>query len=255
MIPEAMQAMSVGVVMSEATNAALGIHPPQRVPSAAAVHPTGGVSKPGEFRNSEGQYSSGNARVGVSKPAENRNEYDELASALAELQPGVDERARALGVGQAATAALKQVGRPAVVTPAVAEQICLLVAIGFSRRQAAAYLGLSPAAITRAVARDPELGLELQRATELADLQPELTLMAEARKNWRAAAWYLQFRAKNPRPLSEEEKEERHRARLADERRSAEATRAWMQGIRGAEAPSSGQPGTLKVVRKPRRGR
>lgn len=122
-------------------------------------------------------------------------------------------------------------GRKPVVTPELAEQLCMLLSIGFSRRQAAAYLGISPMSITNAVTRDPALGEELRQAEELQTLQPELTIMAEARRNWRAAAWYLNFKAKQPRSTaekSEAEKEELHQARLADQRREAELQRQSM---------------------------
>ncbi len=122
-------------------------------------------------------------------------------------------------------------GRKPVVTPELAEQLCMLLSIGFSRRQAAAYLGISPMSITNAVTRDPALGEELRQAEELQTLQPELTIMAEARRNWRAAAWYLNFKAKQPRSaaeISEAEKEELHQARLADQRRESELLRQSM---------------------------
>jgi hypothetical protein len=63
----------------------------------------------------------------------------------------------------------------------------------------------------------------LQRAEEVSDLQPQLTVIAEARKNWRASAWPLQFKAKHhPRKQTEADKEEQHPERLADIRRSNE---------------------------------
>ena len=113
-------------------------------------------------------------------------------------------------------------GRKPVVTAEVAEQICLLLSIGFSRRQVAAYLGIAPTSITNAVARDPALGEEFRQAEELQGMHPELTILAEARRNWRAAAWYLKYKGNKPRRLTEEEKEERHQEELADLRRKAE---------------------------------
>lgn len=137
-----------------------------------------------------------------------------------------DRRVDLLGIGQAARPLLTKAGRPTVVTPEIAEQLCLLMAVGFSRRQAAAYLGISPTAITNAATRDPELAMELARAEQLADLQPELTLMAKSRKNWRAAAWYLEHKRKHPRPLSREEKEEKHQERIEARRRKMEVNQA-----------------------------
>lgn len=224
------------------------------------VHPVGGAPKVVEFRRAEDANSPETAVGGAPKVAEFRREYGELGSATSELAISnvpaaehVDTRALVLGVGRPAPPG--KLGRPITVTPAVAEQVCMLISIGFSRRQAAAYLGLSTQAIARAMERDPDFGRELQRAQELSSLQPELTLMAEARKNWRAAAWYLTFKAKNPPPPSEEEKEARHQAKLADERRTAAEMRAFMDGMREPATEVGPLPGMPKVVRKPRRGR
>ncbi len=133
-----------------------------------------------------------------------------------------DAAARRAALNLPAAAEVGKAGRQVVVTPAVAEQICLLLSLGFSRRQAAAYLGISPTAITNAARRDPAVGEEFLRAEELSDLQPQITLYAEAQQNWKAAAWYLQFRANHPRALSDEQKEEQHQAELAERRRQAE---------------------------------
>ncbi len=114
-------------------------------------------------------------------------------------------------------------GRPTVLTPERLEQLCQLLALGFSRAQAAAYLGIDRSAVTRATQRDPELKAALQRAEEVSDLHPQLTVIAEARKNWRAAAWLLQFKAKHhPRKPTEADVEEEHQKRLADIRRNNE---------------------------------
>jgi hypothetical protein len=142
-----------------------------------------------------------------------------------------DDHVRSFRESLPVAAPMGKMGRPKTMTPALLEQICLLLSIGFSRRQAAAYLGISPGSITNAVARDPSLGEELRQAEELQTLQPELTIMAEARRNWRAAAWYLNFKAKQPRSTAEKteaEKEELHQARLADQRREAELQRQSM---------------------------
>jgi hypothetical protein len=94
--------------------------------------------------------------------------------------------------------------------------------------------------ITNAASRDPEFAADLRRAEEICDIHPELTLMAAARKNWRAAAWYLTFKAKNPRPKTEEEKEAEHQNALAAERRKEEIVRVSMLGfedtLRASEA-------------------
>ncbi len=115
-------------------------------------------------------------------------------------------------------------GRPATLTPERLEQLCQLLSLGFSRAQAAAYLGVDRSTVTKAANRDPELKAALQRAEEVSDLQPQLTVIAEARKNWRAAAWLLQFKAKHhPRKPTEADEEEAHQKRLKDIRRNFEA--------------------------------
>ncbi|WP_425614650.1 hypothetical protein NA78x_004524 [Anatilimnocola sp. NA78] len=170
-----------------------------------------------------------------------------------QVSPGtapVQTAQQALGIS--APAQFTPATRKRIITPEVAEQICMLLSIGFSRRQAASYLGFAPTTITNAVARDPELGFQLQRAENVSDLQPELTVMAEARKNWRAAAWYMEFKKKNPRPLTEAEKEEQHQAKMEEDRRSAEETKAYFAHLQGRTPELSRSKGTTRVVTRRR---
>lgn len=125
-------------------------------------------------------------------------------------------------VGFARSQAKPAGGRPSLFTDELVEKLCLMLSLGFSRNQAAAYLKIDKSSISRAAARDPELAAELSRAEDLRGLQPQITWLAEAQKNWKAAAKYLEFREKHPLPPSEEEKEERHQAELAERRRRAE---------------------------------
>jgi hypothetical protein len=99
-----------------------------------------------------------------------------------------------------------KMGRPPVMNEALAEQALLLVSVGFSRRQAAAYLGVSASTLVRWGAKSPDFTSALCRAKELATIQPELTMLAAVRKNWRAAAWYLTNKAKMAAVLSKEER-------------------------------------------------
>jgi hypothetical protein len=147
----------------------------------------------------------------------------------------IDPRWGLLGVGHLPQPGLPSKRGPYVLTAEVAEQLYILLSAGFSRRQAAALLSISPSTISHAAARDAELGQRLRQAEELCALQPELTVMAEARKNWRAAAWYLQYRQKTPRPLTQEEKEEQHREKLADIERKAIESQAFFDGRQNAE--------------------
>lgn len=129
-------------------------------------------------------------------------------------------------------------GRPAMITPAVQERICTLLSVGFSRRQAAAYVEIDQSTISRTAKRDPEFAACLKRAEEKASLQPMLTVISEAQKNWRAAAWLLQYKARQPVVLSEEEKQEQHEQRLVDARRRAEEARAWSDAMWEPSDPS-----------------
>jgi hypothetical protein len=113
-----------------------------------------------------------------------------------------------------------RMGRPVAITPELAGQLCLLLSVGMSRRQAAAYLGIDPSTISRTAARNAEFAENLRQAEDLSHVQPLMTLVGESRKNWRAAAWLLDFKRKYPGPLSEEEKDERDQERLADTKRA-----------------------------------
>lgn len=138
-------------------------------------------------------------------------------------------------------------GRPTIFTPQLTEKLCLLLALGFSRNQAAAYLKIDGSSISKACARDKALAEELLRAEQMSGMQPHLTVMAEAQKNWRAAAWFLEHRAKHPLPpppepeLTEEEKEAQHRINLADQRRRDEL---FIQTTRAMSHMSVDEPGS-----------
>jgi hypothetical protein len=129
-------------------------------------------------------------------------------------------------------------GRPAAITPALQDRICTLLSVGFSRRQAAAYVEIDQSTISRTAKRDPEFAACLKRAEEKASLQPMLTVISEAQKNWRAAAWLLQYKARQPVVLSEEEKQELHEQRLVDARRRAAESKAWSDAMWEPSDPS-----------------
>jgi hypothetical protein len=212
--------MSVGNVASDASVE------PAKNGAAELLAQSGGVQKPSELLNGEPSFSPEKEGASVQKVDPFLNEQArvkkrgvdaprEVHGALAVAPPPEAPTIPALvplGTG----------GRPKVLTPELVEKLYMLLSVGFSRRQAAAYLGISAGTICTAAGKNPEFAAELRRAEELTALQSEMTLMSAARQNWRAAAWYLTYKAKNPPPLSEEEKEERHQARLADERRNAE---------------------------------
>ena len=151
---------------------------------------------------------------------------DDARSPRSRLQETV-EHSFGAGIGR---------GRPPVITVAMQERICTLLSVGFSRRQAAAYVEVDQSTIHRTAKRDPEFADRLKRSEEKATLQPMLTVIAEAQKNWRAAAWLLKHKASQPVVLTEEEKQEEHEQRLAEARRKAAVSQEW---IRAMDAGSS----------------
>ncbi|MGI8981035.1 MAG: hypothetical protein ACR2FY_17545 [Pirellulaceae bacterium] len=117
-------------------------------------------------------------------------------------------------------------GRPTVLTPPVKEEICKLLSIGLSRRQAAAWLDIDHSVISRLAAKDEDFARSITRAEELADVQPKMVMAAAARKNWRAAAWMLTHNLRRaPAPLTEEEKDQKVAERVAETRRNMEYQR------------------------------
>ncbi|MBC7854798.1 MAG: hypothetical protein IAF94_15305 [Pirellulaceae bacterium] len=116
-------------------------------------------------------------------------------------------------------------GRPTVLTPPVKEEICKLLSIGLSRRQAAAWLDIDHSVISRLAAKDEDFARSITRAEELASVQPMMVMAAASRRNWRAAAWMLTHNLKRPPVLSEEEKDQRVDVRVANTRREMEYQR------------------------------
>jgi hypothetical protein len=112
------------------------------------------------------------------------------------------------------------------MTATLCEQFCLLLSVGFSRREASAYLGVDQSTVSRTIGRDPDLAFSVQRAEELSAMKPLITVMAESQKNWRAAAWLLDHKRKHRPALTEEEKKERQEERLADAKRRQELRNA-----------------------------
>jgi hypothetical protein len=97
-------------------------------------------------------------------------------------------------------------GRPTVMTPAIKEQLCLLLSLGLSRRQAAAYLDISHTTIANLAARDPDFARGLERAEDLKVAEALVFVAAESRRNWRAAAWLIDRAPKIRAPKTPEER-------------------------------------------------
>lgn len=104
------------------------------------------------------------------------------------------------------------------------EEICKLLSIGLSRRQAAAWLDIHHSTISHMAAKDEDFARSIARAEELAVVQP-MMVMAASRKNWRAAAWMLTHNRRQEAPLTEEEKDQQVEERIAETRRNMEYQR------------------------------
>ena len=111
-------------------------------------------------------------------------------------------------------------GRPTVLTPPVKEELCKLLSIGLSRRQAASWLDIDHSTISHMAGRDEDFARSITRAEELASVQPMMVMAAAARKSWRAAAWMIKHHQKRPKVLTAEEKQQALDECLADKRRN-----------------------------------
>ena len=188
-----------------------------RVPSqgaTSAVEIQGGVENPGGLFNTIEDPGVGGT---VEKPGGLFN--TSLCEAAAEA-PEEDEPAyipRVFSPGP-----YSRGGRPKVLTPAVKEELCKLLSIGLSRRQAAAWLDIDHSTISHMAGRDEDFARSITRAEELASVQPMMVMAAAARKRWRAAAWMITHNQKRPRVLTEEEKDQLVDVRVANTRREME---------------------------------
>jgi len=104
-------------------------------------------------------------------------------------------------------------GRPPSLDGLRRRQVCLLLQFGYPRALVAAELGIAPSTITRTMKRDPEFRRQVLTAEELFVRAPTLTILAEARHNWRAAAWVLQHYKPHPSVIR---RKNRQRERQSD---------------------------------------
>ncbi len=172
----------------------------------------GGVENPGGLFN-----TSDDPRVGgaVEKPGGlfNTSLSEGTPEATSEEEPAYIPRVFSPGP-------YSRGGRPKVLTPKVMEELCKLLSIGLSRRQAAAWLDIDHSTISHMAAKDEDFARSIARAEELASVQPRMVLAAAARKNWRAAAWMIQHTEKRPKARTAEEKQQALDECLADRRRN-----------------------------------
>ena len=189
------------------------------VPSRSAMSPMeiqGGVENPGGLFN-----TNEDPRVGgtVEKPGGLFNtSLTEAVAESPEEEPAYIPRVFSPGP-------YSRGGRPKVLTPAVKEELCKLLSIGLSRRQAASWLDIDHSTISHMAGRDEDFARSITRAEELASVQPMMVLAAAARKSWRAAAWMITHNQKRQPVLTEEEKQQALEERIANKRRTMEYER------------------------------
>ena len=191
--------------------------------TSTPVFPVGRVAKIEEFRNDDAKNETGVQVAGelVDRAASGGRDRDE--NQLSRLPQPV------LAAGR---------GRPKAVTPQLQEQLCLLLSVGLSRRQAAAYLGIDHTTVSHTAARDGEFSGDLKRAEEIAAGRPMLSIFAASSRNWRAAVWLVEHMRRNPPALTPEEKAERHKESLEDARRQGELSRVLSDSAWGREPPA-----------------
>lgn len=93
-------------------------------------------------------------------------------------------------------------GRRPVLDEFKKREILAILAVGCSRRVAAAYVGCSPSTIANTAGRDPQFAEALRHAdhqTEIGYLQA-IQKAAKKEQYWRAAAWALE--RKNPQDFA-----------------------------------------------------
>ena len=117
-------------------------------------------------------------------------------------------------------------GRPPKLTLELKKNICKLLCLGASRRQAATILDIDHSTISHAAERDPDFGRALARAEEFSSLGPKLAIAAAGLRDWRAAAWLLSHQQTHPRPPTPQEREEEHQRDLERYRRNSELMEA-----------------------------
>ena len=168
----------------------------------------------------------------VSDPAETADRRSPREGEVGDLRPtalAAESRKWPLAAEEAVPglpppAPFKQHRGVRVLTPEVQENLCMLLSVGLSRRQAAARLDFDPSTISHAAARDEQFSAWLRRTEEMAATEPMVCLIAASRKNWRAALTLMQHRRQHQPASSPQEKEERLQERLADARRELEYT-------------------------------
>jgi hypothetical protein len=84
-------------------------------------------------------------------------------------------------------------GRPRALDERQKGQLTILLAVGLSQREAAAWLECSQTTIWRVLSSDAELANDVKRFHRLARLQPLLRVYRASGESWRAATWLLTY--------------------------------------------------------------
>ncbi|HEX4131370.1 MAG TPA: hypothetical protein VHZ24_15125 [Pirellulales bacterium] len=99
-------------------------------------------------------------------------------------------------------------GRPRKFDEEKRRQYCALVTVGCSRRKAARFVGVTPAAVRQAARRDADFGELLRRAEMNREVLHLQNIRDAGARTWRASAWMLErinpddFRLREPRSFS-----------------------------------------------------
>jgi hypothetical protein len=195
-----------------------GVQSAERGRCAGSNPPEASVEKLGQLFNTLERFSPV-ASVEELPELFNKQEISDQAKLVA------PEEAEGLLAGLPEPAPLVRRGRKSVLNEKMQEQLCMLLSVGLSRRQAASYLDIDHSTISHATGRDEDFAHSLKRAEDLAAVQPMMALIGASRKNWRAAAWLMAHKQKYPAALSDDEKTEQLAEKLADVRRNVEYTR------------------------------
>ena len=102
-------------------------------------------------------------------------------------------------------------GRPKAIDDVAKIKIATLMATGASLRQVAGFLGVSHTTVAAAIAADPALKQEIDAARQRAVLHPLACIVRESGRNWKAAAWlmdYLNKQANRELPADDRNREE-----------------------------------------------
>jgi hypothetical protein len=139
--------------------------------------------------------------------------------------------ATAPAAGEPAAHAGPPRGRPTVLDAVTKAKIIGVITAGLSQHIAADYVGISQSTISKALRRDPEFALEMDKAVATSQLLPLSKIIRASERSWRAAVWLYQHArpettlTRRRARLRRQREEKRARARAAEEARLKHAAR------------------------------